>query len=316
MSNEWGAHLLFAVEARELTKRFGDFTAVDGVTFAVPTGEIFAFLGANGSGKTTTIRMLCGILAPTSGEGRVLGYDVGREGGAIRRQLGYMSQKFALYEDLTVRENLEFYAGVYGLAPAVTAARLDEALALIGLTAQVDARTADLSTGWRQRLALGCAILHRPRVLFLDEPTAGVDPLARRQFWDLIYALAADGVTVFVTTHYMDEAEHADRISLMRAGRLIAVDSPTGLRERLPAGTLWEVEAADPLAALAALREASGVLEVTLHGALLHVRTDGGPDAAALAGRLASARLASARIEPIAPTLEDVFIALSGGRQA
>ena len=224
-----------------------------------------------------------------------------------------MSQKFALYEDLTVRENLAFYAGIYGVGRR-TAARIAEVLALIGLTDHQAGLAGALSTGWRQRLALGCAILHHPRVLFLDEPTAGVDPLARRQFWDLIYTLAADGVTVFVTTHYMDEAEHADRISLMRAGRLIAVDDPTALKARVPAGTLWEVETDAPLAATAPLSALAGVVEVTLHGALLHVRTDGRPVAADLSGALRAAGLEARRVEPIDATLEDVFIALAGPR--
>jgi ABC-2 type transport system ATP-binding protein len=301
-----------AVEAQHLTKRFGDFTAVDDVTFSVATGEVFAFLGANGSGKTTTIRMLCGLLLPTSGIGRVLGYDIGREGSAIRSQLGYMSQKFALYEDLSVRENSEFYAGIYRLPQGSLAARVREVLNLVGLTDQLDTRTSALSTGWRQRLALGCAILHRPRILFLDEPTAGVDPLARRQFWDLIYALAGEGVTVFVTTHYMDEAEHADRVSLMRAGRLIALDSPSGLRERFASSGVWEIDVAEPWAALAALRETPGIVDATLHGPLVHVRADRALDSAALAARLSSAGLTGARLSAIEPTLEDVFIAVAG----
>jgi ABC-2 type transport system ATP-binding protein len=304
----------YAVEARALTKRFGVFTAVDHVSFQVERGEIFAFLGPNGSGKSTTIRMLCGILTPTSGEGHVLGFSVAREGEQIRRRLGYMSQKFALYDDLTVRENLAFYAGVYGVPRHAAAARLAEVLALIGLHDQAAARASALSTGWRQRLALGCAILHRPPVLFLDEPTAGVDPLARRRFWDLIYALAAEGVTIFITTHYMDEAEQADRVSLMRAGRLIAVDSPAGLKARVPAGTLWEVEAADPLAAVAALQDAPGVAEVTLHGTLLHVRTERVSEPRLIGETLQAAGLAAGRIAPIPASLEDVFIAMTGSQ--
>jgi ABC-2 type transport system ATP-binding protein len=301
------------VEASDLTKRFGNVAAVDGVSFAVHQGEIFAFLGANGSGKTTTIRMLCGLLIPTGGSGRVLGLDIAREGDRIRRQLGYMSQKFALYEDLTVRENLAFYAGIYGVGRRA-ATRIAEVLALIDLTDHAADLTAALSTGWRQRLALGCAILHHPRVLFLDEPTAGVDPLARRQFWDLIYALAAEGVTVFVTTHYMDEAEQADRISLMRAGRLIAVDTPDGLKAQVPAGTLWEIDVDQPLTALTALQALPEVVEVTLHGVLLHVRTDGRPTDADLTATLDAAGLPPRAVQSIPATLEDVFIALAGPR--
>jgi ABC-2 type transport system ATP-binding protein len=251
-------------------------------------------------------------LTPTSGEGHVLGFSISNHGEQIRRRLGYMSQKFALYDDLTVGENLAFYAGVYGVPARETRERLAEVLALIGLAERTGSRASTLSTGWRQRLALGCAILHRPAVLFLDEPTAGVDPLARRLFWDLIYTLAGEGVTIFITTHYMDEAEQADRVSLMRAGRLIAVDSPAGLKALVPAGTLWEVAATDPLAAVAALEIAPGVTDVTLHGALLHVRTARVAEPALLDERLRAAGLTATRIAPISASLEDVFIAMTG----
>lgn len=299
-----------AVEARDLTKVFGDMVAVDRVSFAVEPGEIFAFLGPNGSGKSTTIRMLCGILTPSAGEGWVLGLSIAHQSEAIRQHLGYMSQRFALYDDLTARENLRFYSGAYGVARHRLPTRLDEVLEITGLTTAADAPAGALATGWRQRLALGCAILHQPRVLFLDEPTAGVDPLARRRFWDLIYTLAGTGVTVFVTTHAMDEAEQADRVSLMRAGRLIAIDTPAGLRARVAAGTLWEVETATPLAAVAALLGRPGVADVTLHGVVLHMRTT-----APLASDGAAALLRSAGVEPVAlaaipASLEDVFIAL------
>jgi ABC-2 type transport system ATP-binding protein len=299
------------VEARALTRRFGDFTAVDRVSFTVTAGEIFAFLGSNGSGKTTTIRMLCGILEPTDGEGRVLGLDVRREGSRIRRQLGYMSQKFALYEDLTVAENLTFYAGVYGVGGRALRARLAEVLDLIELARQSHERVAGLATGWRQRLALGCAILHQPSVLFLDEPTAGVDPVARRRFWDLIYRLVGEGVTIFVTTHYMDEAEHADRVSMMRAGRLIAVDRPGALKAMIASGTLWEVTTAHPLMALPVLSAVAGVAEATLHGSALHVRTSVPLAANDLERALLAAGQSVSQIEAIPATLEDVFIALA-----
>lgn len=302
----------YAVEARALTKRFGNFTAVDAVSFEVRPGEIFAFLGPNGCGKSTTIRMLCGIIRPTSGIGRVLGHDLDREGAQLRHQLGYMSQKFSLYEELTARENLDFYAGVYGVQGAHYRRRLAVVLELTGLTALAERRAGQLSTGWRQRLALGCAILHEPQVLFLDEPTAGVDALSRRRFWDLIYQLASEGVTIFVTTHYMDEAEYADRVSLMRAGALIAVDSPARLKERLPTGTLWEIETDQPLAAIGVLMALPGVAEVTLHGTLLHVRALDRLTEPPLRSVLQEAGHRVGRVEPIPAALEDVFIALVG----
>ncbi len=216
----------YAVETHDLTRRFGEFTAVDHVTLTVESGEVFGFLGPNGSGKTTTIRMLCGLLAPSSGSGRVLGYDIGRESEAIKARIGYMSQRFSLYSDLTVLENLRFYADVYGLSRGERAGRITELLALAGLEGREQTMTSALSGGWKQRLALACAIVHRPQVLFLDEPTGGVDPEARRLFWDLIYDLAHGGVTIFVTTHYMDEAEHCNRIGMMHGGKLIALDTP------------------------------------------------------------------------------------------
>ncbi|NTU84233.1 MAG: ABC transporter ATP-binding protein, partial [Chloroflexales bacterium] len=215
----------YAVEAEGLTRRFGGFVAVDNLSLQVEPGEVFGFLGPNGSGKTTTIRMLCGLLAPSAGTGRVLGFDIGRESEAIKARIGYMSQKFSLYPDLRVRENLGFYADVYGVPRRERAARMAELVAMAGLSGREAELTANLSGGWKQRLALACAIVHRPQMLFLDEPTGGVDPEARRAFWDLIYQLAQRGVTVFVTTHYMDEAEHCHRIGLMYGGRLVALDT-------------------------------------------------------------------------------------------
>src|SRR5215204_7670576 len=218
------------IEVHGLTRRFGDHVAVDDVSFTVYEGEVFAFLGPNGSGKSTTIRMLCGILTPTSGEGRVLGYDVATEGERIKRSIGYMSQRFALYEDLSVRENLEFYAGVYEVPARERRQRVEELIAMAGLTGRERQLSGQLSGGWKQRLALGCAIAHRPRLLFLDEPTAGVDPVSRRKFWTMIYGLASAGVTIFVTTHYLDEAEHANRIGMIHDGILRALASPTELK--------------------------------------------------------------------------------------
>src|ERR687888_1772451 len=231
-----------AVVARELTKRFGERTAVDRLSLDVQTGEVFAFLGPNGSGKTTTIRMLCGIITPTSGTGSVLGYDIASESEAIKARIGYMSQRFALYEDLTVRENLEFYAGVYQVAGARRRARVAELIEMAGLTGRERQLAGTLSGGWKQRLALGCAIVHQPPLLFLDEPTAGVDPVSPPRLLAPLYGLARGGVTIFLTTHYIDEAEHADRVALMDRGHLIALAPPVELRRSGLRGALFEVE--------------------------------------------------------------------------
>ncbi|MEZ4396273.1 MAG: ABC transporter ATP-binding protein [Candidatus Krumholzibacteriia bacterium] len=219
------------VEARGLTKRFGGFTAVDAIDLQVERGEIFGFLGANGAGKTTAIRMLCGLLTPSAGEATVAGYRLGKESARLKRHIGYMSQRFSLYEDLTVRENLEFFGGVYGLTPQDIKQRGAALLPRLDLTGSERRLAGSLPLGYKQRLALGCAMLHAPRVLFLDEPTGGVDPLARRRFWDLIYEQSAAGVTVFVTTHYMDEAEYCGRVSIMVQGKIVALDTPAGLKQ-------------------------------------------------------------------------------------
>jgi ABC-2 type transport system ATP-binding protein len=222
----------YSVEVEEITRRFGAFVAVDRVSFAVRDGEIFGFLGANGAGKTTTIRMLCGLLMPTSGRARVEGYDIYKESGKIKEIIGYMSQKFSLYDDLTVRQNLEFYGGIYGLSRAQLNRTIDSAVATTDLKVHLGKLTRDIPVGWKQRLALTCAILHEPRILFLDEPTGGVDPISRREFWGLIYDLAEKGTTIFVTTHYMDEAEYCNRLSIMHDGRIAAIGSPRELKER------------------------------------------------------------------------------------
>ena len=229
-----------AVEVRDLVKRFDSFTAVDRISFTVGRGEVFGFLGPNGAGKSTTIRLLCGLLLPTSGWGSVAGFDVTRESEQIKQRIGYMSQKFSLYEDLTVTENIAFYGGVYGVDPRRMQERKQWILEMANLTERANSLTGELAVGWKQRLALGCAVVHEPEILFLDEPTAGVDPVSRRNFWDLIYSVAGRGVTVFVTTHYMDEAEHCDRIGLIYAGKLIALASPRELKERFTAGRLPE----------------------------------------------------------------------------
>jgi ABC-2 type transport system ATP-binding protein len=297
-----------AVTARELTKKFGELVAVDRVSLDVQEGEVFAFLGPNGSGKTTTIRMLCGIIAPSSGGGWVLGYDVATQSEDIKSRIGYMSQRFALYEDLTVRENLEFYAGVYQVSGARRLARVRELIEMAGLTGRERQLAGHLSGGWKQRLALGCAIVHQPPLLFLDEPTAGVDPVSRRSFWTLIYGLAHGGVTIFLTTHYIDEAEHADRVALMLAGRIVALAPPRQLRETGLSGTLLEVEAEPAVSALELLPSVPGVLEVTLYGTLLHVLVDDSLSSDALADKLREKNLRVSSIREIKPSLEDVFV--------
>ena len=299
-----------AVEVQDLTKRYGDFVAVDRVSFAVAPGEVFGFLGPNGAGKTTTIRMLTGLTAPSSGSGRVAGFDIGRERRAIKRSIGYMSQLFSLYGDLTVAENIAFFSGLYGVPPERAAARRDWVLEMAGLGEHRDRLTGELSLGWKQRLALGCAVLHEPPILFLDEPTSGVDPISRRRFWDLIYALADGGTTVFVTTHYMEEAEYCHRLALMNRGRLVALDSPARLR----AGAhepLLELATPNAVAALAALDGLSAVVRAGLFGRRLHV-TVADRDAALrdLPKALAERGVAVDSLVEIAPSLEDVFIAL------
>jgi ABC-2 type transport system ATP-binding protein len=301
----------YAVVTDRLTRRFGSFVAVNEVSFQVSRGEVFGFLGPNGSGKTTTIRMLCGLLTPSSGSGRVLGLDIARDQEAIRQRIGYMSQKFSLYGDLTARENLTFYADVYGLPRNVRAARIDELLDLSGLRGHDRTLTSELPGGWRQRLALACAIVHRPKVLFLDEPTSGVDPEARREFWDLIYDLAGEGVTVFVTTHFMDEAEHCNRIGLMYGGSLVALDTPGALKQTSIDGGVLEVEGTpQELARTVALTQ-PGVRNVAPHGARLHVIVDDARQRLPqLAAALEAAQVGDVHIEPIDPSLEDVFVAI------
>jgi len=299
----------FAVQARELTRHFGDFVAVDHLSFEVAAGEIFGFLGPNGSGKTTTIRMLLGLLAPTAGEARVLGMDIAREPERIVRRVGYMSQKFSLYPDLTVEENLTFYGRAYGLRGRALARRQDEVLSLIGLQEQRQQLTRNLAGGWQQRLALAAAILHQPEILFLDEPTAGVDPVSRRTFWRLLYQLAAQKTTIFVTTHYMDEAEQCHRLAFIHRGKLIAMGPPHAIKQERMPGEVVEIICQRPQAGLRALREA-GFAEVALYGKRIHVADTN------LSGRLPEMRrlLENAQAEPrtlrvIPPSLEDVFIA-------
>jgi ABC-2 type transport system ATP-binding protein len=304
-----------AVIVQNLERRFGSFIAVQRLSFEVAIGEIFGFLGPNGSGKSTTIRMLCGILAPTGGTGTVAGFDLRTEAEQIKAHIGYMSQKFSLYEDLTVEENIDFYSGIYRIAPEKKQARKAWVLAMAGLTAHRHARTAILSGGWKQRLALGCAILHEPPILFLDEPTSGVDPISRRQFWDLIYELSGQGVTVFVTTHYMDEAEYCDRIGLIHRGELIAMGTPQVLKTDLMQEDIVEVVCERPQDAMGELETVAGVKEVALFGKGLHVVTE---DAAVAMGavrrRLEERGYRVELIEQIVPSLEDVFVSLIEAR--
>ena len=298
-----------AITTNSLTKRFGDFTAVDHVSFSVQRGDVLGYLGPNGSGKTTTLRMLLGLLLPDEGGGSVLGFDIVRQAETIRTRVGYMSQKFALYDELTVWENLSFYAGVYGVQDG---SRLREVIDLLGLAGLEKERAGELPIGWRQRLALATAIAHRPPLLILDEPTSGVDPIARRAFWDLIYALSDQGVTAFVTTHYMDEAEYCNRVGIMRRGRLLAVDTPSALKESALPGLVWDVHAEPMLEALDALNGLPVVSRAGLAGDHLRAITDRSVRAADLKKLLTSQGLQVPAVAQIEPTLEDVFLALAG----
>jgi len=296
------------ISAHNLTKRFDSFTAVDHISFSVQAGEVVGYLGPNGSGKTTTIRMLLGLLRPSEGEATVLGYDIVRQSERVRERVGYMSQKFALYHDLTVGENLAFYAGVYGVKSRV---RLTEVLELIGLRSLEAERVNDLSTGWKQRLALGIAIVHQPHLLFLDEPTSGVDPTARRAFWDLIYAVVAQGVTALVTTHYMDEAEYCGRVGIMRDGKLLAMDRPSELKQHALPGIAWDVFARPLLPALTALERCPCVLRAGLSADHLRAISPTKMNAYTIRKFLMDAGIHVERLEPVEPTLEDVFLALA-----
>ena len=302
-----------AIEARALSRRFGAFTAVDGVTFEVERGEIFGYLGANGAGKSTTIRMLIGLLPPSGGSGQVAGHDLARDPAGVKSAIGYMSQKFSLYLDLPVRENVLFFGGAYGLEGAALAARADEVLGMAGLREAGWELTGALPGGLRQRLALACAILHRPEVVFLDEPTAGVDPVARRAFWRVIRELARGGTTVFVTTHYLDEAEYCRRIGLMVDGRLVALDTPEGLKRTWVPEQVLVARGKGLGAAAVALRGHPGVREVIPFGAGLHLRVTPGAVTPEAARRvLAAAGGAEVSVEPTEPSLEDVFLAVVG----
>ncbi len=304
-----------ALSVSALTKRFGDFTAVDGISFEVRRGEIFGFLGPNGAGKTTTIRMILGLLKPSAGRVELLGVDAHRETAKIRPRTGYMSQRFSLYDDLTVLQNLRFYGAAYGLSNARLRERIRAALRLADLEGREHLKTGELSGGWRQRLALGAAILHQPEIIFLDEPTAGVDPLSRRAFWDLLYRLIEQGVTVFVTTHYMDEAEHCHRLAFIRQGKIIALGAPSEIKAQKMNGQVLEIAPDNAARAVEVLRAARqrgdlALESVELYGALVHVVVaDARRERKAILAALKRGGVRPASISLVEPTLEDVFIA-------
>jgi len=306
-----------SVEVSDLVKRFGSFIAVDRINLDVRKGEVFGFLGPNGAGKSTTIRMLCGLLNPTSGSALVAGFDVSRNPEAVRQNIGYMSQKFSLYNDLTVIENLRLFAGLYSVPSKVLQGRIEWALAMANLKGQENLITGTLPGGWKQRLALGCAVLHKPPVIFLDEPTSGVDPITRRQFWDLIHEMAEGGVTVFVTTHYMEEAEYCNRLALIFRGRIVALGTPSELKRDSMKGELLLVECAPLGDAVETLQSAPGVMDAAVFGNALHlVVADAALAMPQLESFLAARDISVSRMEKIRPSLEDVFVSLTTGREA
>jgi ABC-2 type transport system ATP-binding protein len=306
-----------SVVVENLVKRFGDFVAVDRVNLQIPRGEVFGFLGPNGAGKSTTIRMLCGLLKPTSGRAQVAGHDVAREPEEVRQTIGYMSQKFSLYNDLKVIENLRLFAGLYSVPSKKLSERIEWALSMANLKGQENLITGTLPGGWKQRLALGCAVLHKPQILFLDEPTSGVDPISRRQFWDLIHQMAEEGVTVFVTTHYMEEAEYCNRLALIFHGKVVALGTPSELKRNSMKGSLILIEC-EPLGkAVEVLQSSPDVMDAAVFGNALHLVVR---DAVAAMPRiekyLADRGVAVSRIEQIRPTLEDIFVSLTSAGKA
>jgi ABC-2 type transport system ATP-binding protein len=299
-----------SVEVRDLVKCFDDFCAVDHVSFEVHRGEIFGFLGPNGAGKSTTIRMLCGLLSPTSGEAFVGGFNIATQGETLRHYIGYMSQKFSLYDDLTVEENINFFSGIYRVPKSKREERKTYVLRMAGLENRRDSLTRNLSGGWKQRLALGCAILHEPPILFLDEPTSGVDPLARRSFWSLIYDLSDAGHTIFVSTHYMDEAEYCHRLALMYRGKIVAMGEPAVLKKKLQVHALLNLESSDPLESMKILERLDRVQEVAVFGSGLHVSVRN-PEASlpGIRRALEEKNITVRRLESIDPSMEDIFVA-------
>jgi ABC-type multidrug transport system ATPase subunit len=307
------------ISVHNLTKRFGHFTAVDGVSFSVGKGSIFGFLGPNGSGKSTVIRMLCGILAPSGGSARIAGHDVTQESEELKGTIGYMSQKFSLYDELAVTENLLFYGRLYGLNGPALRQRMDELIAMTHLAPYVGRRAALLSGGWRQRLAMACALIHKPTVLFLDEPTAGIDPVARRELWDLLFEFSSRGITLFVTTHYMDEAERCSHVGYIYLSKLIVCGEPDELKQLPavnPAGTRRvDVTCDHVTVGLQAARKLPGVRGATVFGQSMHLLLDAGVSDAAIKNRLAEVKIQTADIRPIAPSLEDVFVTLTAEQE-
>ncbi|MEW6671844.1 MAG: ABC transporter ATP-binding protein [Thermodesulfobacteriota bacterium] len=304
-----------AVTVENLERRFGSFIAVNRVSFDVARGEIFGFLGPNGAGKSTTIRMLCGILAPTGGSGTVAGFDIRTQSEKIKAHIGYMSQKFSLYDDLTVEENINFYSGIYRIPQMKKDERKEWVIEMAGLTEHRHSRTSILSGGWKQRLALGCAVLHEPPVIFLDEPTSGVDPISRRQFWDLIYELSGKGVTIFVTTHYMDEAEYCDRLGLIYRGELIAIGAPEVLKTEQMHENVLEVQCSRPHEAMDVIAKLSDVKEVALFGKRLHVVTESHEKALqSIQATLPAQGYPVESVARIVPSMEDVFVSLIESR--
>lgn len=305
----------YAVTVENLEKRFGTFQAVDKVSFQVKRGEIFGFLGPNGAGKSTTIRMLCCIVTPTAGKASVLGFDVFNDAEKIKANIGYMSQKFSLYEDLTVEENIDFYSGIYQVPQAVKMERKEWVIAMSGLEEHRNSLTSVLAAGWRQRLALGCALLHNPSVIFLDEPTSGVDPISRRNFWSLIYELAGKGVTVFVTTHYMDEAEYCDRLAMIYRGELVAMGTPEEMKSRYMPTDILGLECPEPFVVLQKINEIREVKEAALFGRGLHLSVQEAKKAIPIiADFLKGSKLSYTRLEQIKPSLEDVFVSIIEAR--
>ena len=307
----------YAVTVENLGKKFGDFQAVNKVSLQVKRGEIFGFLGPNGAGKSTTIRMLCGIITPTSGKASVIGFDVLKQAEQIKAHIGYMSQKFSLYEDLTVEENIDFYSGIYQIPQAQKKERKDWVVKMSGLDEHRDSLAAILAGGWRQRLALGCALLHKPQVIFLDEPTSGVDPISRRNFWDLIYQLAAEGVTIFVTTHYMDEAEYCDRLAMIYRGELVAIGTPDELKDQYMTADILNLECSDPFAALQVVKEIPEIKEAALFGRGLHLTVEDAQLVIPIITLVLKKRqIHYARLGKINPSLEDVFVSIIEARDS
>lgn len=303
----------YAVVTKGLSKRFGKILAVDHIDLIIKRGEVYGFLGPNGAGKSTTIRMLCGLLDPTEGTGYVLGHDIATEPERIKEKIGYMSQRFSLYEDLTVRENLDFYASIYSVPKEIKQTRVEQMVQMADLTGREGELAAHLSGGWKQRLALGCSIIHKPQLLFLDEPTAGVDPVSRRNFWDLIYRLSEEGITIVATTHYMDEAEHCDSLGFIYQGRITAQGSREEIKANALKGGVLEIDCQPMREATQLLEQLPGVAEVVRFGSTMHVvMEEGGPTPAEVEARLTSAGLKVNRAEVTTPSIEDIFVSFVG----